>query len=1123
MGVGRPAKKQQGDRKPSSTQGKHDLSVWLEKVYGASSLTTKSTRVRPTSASAAARVRLNYNDTRNAATSLKFSPYMAAPMAAPSDSSHSSHQHMAREAGPRRARPSSAMGALSSASRSAGGGKKEPRRTKPATKRGMGLSGSNGKSASQRAAERERQWAEDAGIFDFEDLDDSQLVQGDDLMHMDSASPLHPESDLSDIYEDEDEGEDIFDCDFLHDPQPPDRATNRHPRGRVERPSAAFLRPQFVRPEPWAGTDDGDEELLSEHGAGLGDCDGYGPGRAGMVRSWEERGVRDSVNRDLLMSSQAPRHSLHADSQGHPGGNFANGDGGHPGDRGGGFSRLRDCENEPISACKTVHAPNARDPGHAPGVDGIVPAGIWEGANALWPSASQGWRQSRSHGSDDGDPREPTQSQHRIEYNPEQWRRGDHAGAALLEEQRAAVQSSAGGERALVRPQTAPTRRVAIASFVSKGAEGRLHVAPEVDSPRKKTTIRLTATGCFRNPNRPTNASSRVRPNSAGAGGARGIPGLTRPWSGKQRWVSDKRYAPSEKEDAMSLAVRRKRGDGQKVFILSGPFKEVREALLRRGWCENSTKESNLFDLKWTLYDADVGYASLRTHQIVNHFQGNAEITAKGPLCRNMRSSWWVTDVDPDVLFPRSFNVFADTEWEAFLQSFYLTAAQGLLAMFVARRDNGTMHLWTLASQRILRTAAGVSEHRALRLRRTDVEHRNLEWVSLPPADPDAGGRPKSAYKGSHGTDSAGGVEHMAGVVGLEALDRMLDLFYEVRDAVRRSNAPRLWREPLQPSVEALAESEGAEAGVLEDKCREILQELSTLDPQLHMSGCQNVWIIKASNSSKGLGIKLFDKLSQVSDCKGTTRVLQKYIERPLLVNKRKFDLRCWVLVTDWNPLTIWFYDECIARFCSDAWDLSHIGNRFAHLANVSVNKDNFSGKDHGGQEQVWSSGSLASHLATLTGRQHVWSQEVQPKIKQLVTVALRSAQNEIKNRKSSFELYGFDVVLDDRLEPWLLEINLSPDLRGTTPVKAAVSHALVEDMLTLTLDLGLDVLHKIPPVGVSGTFEEQWHLILQTLSSIGVQVRAPLSCPCHQVRIFVKCPNVFVLGGHEGREGGWV
>jgi len=44
------------------------------------------------------------------------------------------------------------------------------------------------------------------------------------------------------------------------------------------------------------------------------------------------------------------------------------------------------------------------------------------------------------------------------------------------------------------------------------------------------------------------------------------------------------------------------------------------------------------------------------------------------------------------------------------------------------------------------------------------------------------------------------------------------------------------------------------------------------------------------------------------------------------------------------------------------------------------------------------------------------------------------------------------DIILDDALHPWLLEINLSPDLRGTTPVKAAMSHALVDDMVHLLI-----------------------------------------------------------------------
>ena len=52
-----------------------------------------------------------------------------------------------------------------------------------------------------------------------------------------------------------------------------------------------------------------------------------------------------------------------------------------------------------------------------------------------------------------------------------------------------------------------------------------------------------------------------------------------------------------------------------------------------------------------------------------------------------------------------------------------------------------------------------------------------------------------------------------------------------------------------------------------------------------------------------------------------------------------QFDIRQWVLVTDWAPLTIWFYDECYIRFGADTYDPNNLRNKFAHLTNNSIGK----------------------------------------------------------------------------------------------------------------------------------------------------------------------------------------
>ena len=58
-----------------------------------------------------------------------------------------------------------------------------------------------------------------------------------------------------------------------------------------------------------------------------------------------------------------------------------------------------------------------------------------------------------------------------------------------------------------------------------------------------------------------------------------------------------------------------------------------------------------------------------------------------------------------------------------------------------------------------------------------------------------------------------------------------------------------------------------------------------------------------------------------------------------MILKNRKFDLRIWVVVTDWNPLTIWLFKKPYVRLPAHDYNADDIDNNYAHLANNSIAK----------------------------------------------------------------------------------------------------------------------------------------------------------------------------------------
>jgi len=219
------------------------------------------------------------------------------------------------------------------------------------------------------------------------------------------------------------------------------------------------------------------------------------------------------------------------------------------------------------------------------------------------------------------------------------------------------------------------------------------------------------------------------------------------------------------------------------------------------------------------------------------------------------------------------------------------------------------------------------------------------------------------------------------------------------------------------------------------------------------------IWIMKPIGKSQGKGIFLFTKLAQVAQWKNDFRwkpdnpqaepyVVQRYVANPLLVGGKKFDLRIYVLVTSYSPLTAYLYRTGFARFTHHRYssDPEDIANNFIHLTNVAIQKtsENYDSVTGG----KWDLRQLKLFLMSKYGQDAV--AECFRRIHNIFIRSLLAVAKIMINDKHCFELYGYDILIDSNLKPWLIEVNASPSFTANTPQDNELKVAMLDDAFTI-------------------------------------------------------------------------
>ncbi|KAJ9516902.1 hypothetical protein QJQ45_027307, partial [Haematococcus lacustris] len=220
---------------------------------------------------------------------------------------------------------------------------------------------------------------------------------------------------------------------------------------------------------------------------------------------------------------------------------------------------------------------------------------------------------------------------------------------------------------------------------------------------------------------------------------------------------------------------------------------------------------------------------------------------------------------------------------------------------------------------------------------------------------------------------------------------------------------------------------------------------------------------MKPSSKSQGKGIFLCRKLQQVKKWSANcmppalrnsqdSYVVSRYLDRPLLISGKKFDLRLYVCVTSYKPLTAYLSNLGFARFCSEKYttDQMELDNPYIHLTNVAIQKHGDEYNDKHGNK--WGLDCLRLYLESTRGLEA--TDQLFKDMDACVVKSLRAVQGIMVNDKHCFELYGYDLLIDDALKPWLIEVNASPSLSTTNMADRLLKFKVISDVLSLVTPL---------------------------------------------------------------------
>ena len=202
--------------------------------------------------------------------------------------------------------------------------------------------------------------------------------------------------------------------------------------------------------------------------------------------------------------------------------------------------------------------------------------------------------------------------------------------------------------------------------------------------------------------------------------------------------------------------------------------------------------------------------------------------------------------------------------------------------------------------------------------------------------------------------------------------------------------------------------------------------------------------------------------------------IIQKYLDNPLLYKKRKFDIRCFALVD--SNLNVFFCREGHLKGSSELYDINNT-NKFIHITNHSLQKKSskFEYYEYGNEMSY-------SDFKEFMKEEKIPLENFDKMIERmkfLVKISFKAVGSKLLRVTPvlCFEIFGYDFILDNDFNPWILEINNNPGLGISSPVIQKLVPRMMDDALRLTIDKVFETKYDNECIDENGKYKSKYKL----------------------------------------------